>query len=146
MKPFFLLLGVVVLGALAAPFFLTINGQPLMTVDEALEDATPDILQPTTQVYRWQDEQGVWQFGEQPPASVSGAMAVEIEDKITGLGREWHGGGRRKAPSQTPLPTPGVAGLLQGKEVMDAARTQAGNINKRTEHIDAALQDVRSRQ
>lgn len=146
MKPFYLLIGLVVLGALAAPFFLTINGEPLMTIDEALEDATPDVLQPTTEIYRWQDEHGVWQFGEQPPANASGATSVELEDKITGLGREWHGGGRRQAPTETPRPIPGVAGLLQGKEVMDAARTQAGNISKRTEHIDAALQDVRSRQ
>ena len=117
-----------------------------MTIDSALEDATPDILQPSTEIYRWQDEHGVWQFGEQPPDGAGAAQQVQIEDKITSLGREWHGGSRRPSAPSTPTPTPGVAGLLQGKEVMDAARTQAGNINQRTEHINAALEDVRSRQ
>ena len=95
MKPFLFLIGLVVLAAIAAPFFLTIKGQALMTVDEVLDDATPNVMKTKTQIYRWQDEHGVWQFGEEPPANTSTAESVEIEDKITGLSRDWHGGGGR---------------------------------------------------
>lgn len=146
MKPFLFLIGLAVLGAIAAPFFLTIKGQPLMTVDEALDDATPNLMKSKTNIYRWQDEHGVWQFGEEPPANTSAVESVEIEDKITGLSRDWHGGGRRRAPTQPTMPIPGVGGLLQGKEMMEAAKAQVGNLNQRTEHLNTALKDIKARQ
>ena len=146
MKPFLVILGIILLAALAAPFFLSLNGKPLMTVDEVLDDATPTALKSTTNIYRWQDEQGVWQFGEEPPANSNGAQSVQIEDKITNLGKGWHGGIRRAAPAAPPIPIPGIGGLLQGKEMMDAAKQQVGNLNQRTEHMDAALKDIKSRQ
>ena len=146
MKPFLFLIGLVVLAAIAAPFFLTIKGQALMTVDEVLDDATPNVMKTKTQIYRWQDEHGVWQFGEEPPANTSTAESVEIEDKITGLSRDWHGGGGRRAPTEPSMPIPGVGGLLQGKEMMEAAKAQVGNLNERTEHLNTALQDIKARQ
>ncbi len=148
MKPFYTLIGLVLLAALVAPFFITLQGQPLMTVDEVLDDATPDALKSTTEVYRWQDEHGVWQFSEEPPpqASAHAAETVQIEDKITSLGKQWHGGIRPRTPSTPTQPIPGIGGLLQGKELMDAAQSQVGNANQRTEQLNAVLKDVKGRQ
>lgn len=127
---------------------MTLQGQPLMTVDEVLDDATPSALKSSTEVYRWQDEHGVWQFSEEPPpqASAHSAETVQIEDKITSLGKRWHGGIRASAPSTPTMPIPGIGGLLQGKAMMDTAQSQVSNANQRTEHLDAVLKDVKSRQ
>lgn len=148
MKPFFILIGLILVAALAAPFFLTLQGQPLMTVDEVLDDATPNALKSPTDVYRWQDEHGVWQFSEEPPpqASAHRAETVQIEDKITSLGKQWHGGIRPQAPASPTQPIPGIGGLLQGKAMMDAAQSQVTNANQRTEQLDAVLKDVQNRQ
>lgn len=146
MKPFLILLSLAVVAALAAPFFLKIGGQPIMTVGDVLDDATPEALKTKTDIYRWQDEHGVWQFGEEPPAQTGVAQVVDVEDKITGLERGWDGGGRRSAPQTPNMPIPGVGGLLQGKEIMEAAKTQVGNLNQRNEHMEAALQDIQNRQ
>lgn len=148
MKPFFILISLVLVAAIAAPFFLTLQGQPLITVDEVLDDATPDLLKTSTEVYRWQDEHGGWHFSEEPPpqANVRNAETVQIEDKITSLGKQWHGGIRSQSPSVSTQPIPGIGGLLQGKAMMDEAQSQVSNANQRTEHLDAILKDVKSRQ
>ena len=75
--------------ALIAPFFLRgPDGQPLMTLDDFIEVPSPSVSINPPQVYRWQDEHGVWQFGDDPPAGVE-AQEIEIRDKITRVKADW---------------------------------------------------------
>ncbi len=58
MKLFYLLITLVLIAAVGAPFFLEgPTGQPLMRVDQVIDDTVPSM---PTRVYRWQDRHGVW--------------------------------------------------------------------------------------
>lgn len=83
MKLFIKLLLFIVLLALAAPFFMKKpDGSPMLTlqslglgtvahkVSEVLPDSRPE-LPKTAEVYRWQDEKGIWHYSDkaQTPAA-----------------------------------------------------------------------------
>ena len=59
-----------------------------MTLDDFIEVPSPSVSINPPQVYRWQDEHGVWQFGDDPPAGVE-AQEIEIRDKITRVKADW---------------------------------------------------------
>ena len=142
MKPFAILCILALLGALAAPFFLTVNGKPVLTIDKVVDDATPDALTTPTEVYRWQDANGQWHFGEAPPEGQS-AEQVALEERITGLDAGWH---VKPLDSDKPKPevgmtAPGVAGYVEaGQKLMNQAAVQVDTINQRTAEMEALRQ------
>lgn len=86
---FFMIL--LLLAALIAPFFIKgPTGEPIMTVSDFVPE-TPEILvSNSTEVYRWQDEHGNWQFGDDKnkPAQQA-AEQVVIEENITRIETNW---------------------------------------------------------
>lgn len=83
MKIFIKLLLLALVGALAAPFFLKgPNGLPLLnykdfipTTDSVINSVTPKT---ETQLYKWKDAKGHWQFGDTPP---EGSLAEKMQVK-----------------------------------------------------------------
>jgi len=75
------------LGAFVGLFFVKgPDGNPLMSVED-LKPETPavvDIPQQPTEVYKWQDENGVWQFSNNPVDS-DGAEVLELDGKINAI-------------------------------------------------------------
>ncbi len=145
MKPFLVLCGGAVIAAVVAPFFLKIDGVPLMTTDELIDDHTPAALKTPTRVYRWQDADGSWHFGSEPPPDAHGARveSIEIEERITTLERGWQG--RSAKPSTAPKAPeiPGIAGYVSGgKAVMDDAVREVEKLNQRTEQLEAMRQSL----
>ena len=74
---------VVLLAALVGLFFLNgPNGEPLLTLDD-LKPTLPEVESSPvpTKVYKWQDENGVWQFSNQPVDEGQGEV-IELDGKI----------------------------------------------------------------
>ena len=139
MKLFSILCILALLGALLAPFFLTVNGKPMLSLDEVLDDAAPDTLDTPATVYRWQDEQGQWHFGEAAPEDRR-AEQISVEERITALDDGWHvkpltGDGEKPALG---IAAPGIAGYVSaGQQLMDNAATQVDALNERTAQLEA---------
>ena len=73
----------VLIAAFAGLFFIKgPNGEPFMTLED-LKPSVPEVkttIAPT-KVYKWQDENGVWQFSNQPRDEGQGEL-VEFDGKI----------------------------------------------------------------
>ena len=144
MKPFAILCIVALLGALVVPFFLTVNGKQILTVDKVIDDATPAALTTPTAVYRWRDANGQWHFGEAPPAGQA-AEQLALEERITALDSGWH---VKPLVSDEPKPelgmtAPGVAGYVEaGQRLMHQAAGQVDAINQRTAELESLRQRV----
>lgn len=75
---------VMLLGALVVPFFIkNKQGQPMLslpTVDDLKPDLGKDIdiLSGERVFYKWKDENGVWQFGDERPEGVTNVMPVSV--------------------------------------------------------------------
>lgn len=137
MKPFAVICILVLLGALVAPFFITVNGQPLLSLDKVLSDMTPDAVNTPTEVYRWQDENGSWHFGEAPPAAVA-AERVRVDDRITPMDSGWHVKPLTEPGTKSSLgmTAPGIAGYVQGGQaLMDKAAVEVQKLNERTDRM-----------
>ncbi|MEM1435954.1 MAG: DUF4124 domain-containing protein [Pseudomonadota bacterium] len=144
MKLFSIICIVVLLGALCAPFFITVNGKPMLTLDRVIDDATPEALDTPTVVYRWQDEQGRWQFGEQPPPSVA-AEQISVDDRITRMDDGWHVKPLTEAETKPALDlqAPGIAGYVQGgQQLMDKAAAEVEKLNERAEQMEAMRRNL----
>lgn len=143
MKFFLSICAVAVIGALIVPFFLNVGGKPIMSVDEVIDDATPAALQTPTQVFKWRDEHGHWQFGETPPEGEV-AEPVEVQDKITRMDDDWHG--EALTPASKPdvkLAAPGIAAYLDGgRTLMEQATTEVDRLNERTKNLEQRRQDL----
>lgn len=150
------------IAAVVAPFYLKgPDGMPLMTVDKFVDDNTPEALVTPTEVYRWQDADGVWQFGDEPPAT-AGAQAVEIRPNITPIKADWvaqlEAQEAEKAaasgtstvigpPADTPIvPTnsmPGLGDVYNG-DALHKAEDTARMMEDYMENLSGVLETVRN--
>lgn len=141
MRFFYLLLTLILMAGLIGPFFLKgPTGQPLITVDDVIED-TP-LERPPTPVYRWRDASGTWQFGEAPPDGVDAELMTVDTSRVTPLGSEWNV--RDQAPSSTPPPgqfdfdSP-LDAYRKAPDILDAAQKAADAMSERTRRAEEAL-------
>ncbi len=90
MRIYLILLVVILIAALMAPYFLKgPDGQTLMKAEIPVE-LLPGAVGEGDTVYRWKDAQGVWQFGEAPPEGIdSQPVVLENDARITPLGTGW---------------------------------------------------------
>lgn len=68
----------VLIAAFAGLFFVKgPNGEPFMTLDD-LKPSVPEVKTTVvpTKVYKWQDENGVWQFSNQPRDEAQGELVA----------------------------------------------------------------------
>jgi hypothetical protein len=85
------LMMVIMVAGFAGLFFINgPSGEPILSIDSmtpsvsALDGAqfeSPSAPSSHTKVYKWQDEEGVWQFSNQPQ-DMEGAEVVEIDNNI----------------------------------------------------------------
>lgn len=137
--------------AIAAPFYLTDpGGRPLLSLDRvtrlvALPSAVADMWEdPAPEgtdklrvegvgVYRWQDEHGIWQFGEAVPQGVA-AEAVEVQSRITPLGSDWRG---ENADEESPgSMVPGFGGNPLGGSPLGAYTRAPDLLEKAKQVVD----------
>ena len=150
MRPFYVILVLALIAALGAPFFMEgPTGQPLMTVDDFVDDNVP---RPPTQVYRWQDEHGVWQFGESP-AEGTDAEPVDVSQNLTPFEAQWaaewearhppeNGGNSANIPSGSPS-LPDLGNVYDGA-AMEKAEAAAELMEQRIHDLQGVMDEISS--
>ena len=143
----------IVIAAGAAPFFINgPNDEPLMTLDDwkielptsasdLLPGSEPPTAAPTiTEVYKWQDGNGVWQFSNRPGDAEVDAEVVELDGNINTYEAF-------KAPppqttatesKATSAAIPGVSTISpsQAGELLDTVKNLQGTIDQRKADLD----------
>ncbi len=135
----------IVILACVGPFFIKgPNGTPLMTIDDIFEaPAVPEsaVNKAPTQVYRYKDENGVWQFTDQPlqdGAPMDGVETMELDGDIN-LMPAFQEQNTRVAKSEsnrlqlpdTPLPT-----SVNPAELMDAVNNMQDTVDARAAALE----------
>jgi hypothetical protein len=147
------LMFVVVLGVAGLFFIKKPDGAPWLTASAFIPDVTPikkmlasvkrgsltDASQNRsgkTQVYRWQDKDGNWQYSDQPPA-VAKADEIWIDpdtNMIQGLAAKTEVEAAKSPAPSIPLPMT-VAPSQVGK-LMDDAKAVSALMDKRNKEIE----------
>ena len=149
MKVFYITMVLGLLGTLVLPFFMKgPEGKPLMTKEQLASDSlsalTPD--EPTV-IYRWQNEHGVWQFGESAPEhAVATKLSVDTSRTMT-MGSEWIvsekvGQTGASDPVNFEMPNSLTDSYRAAPELMGAAERAAEALNGRQEEMDKFLQQI----
>ncbi len=148
MKLFYVLITLALIGAVGAPFFLNgPTGQPLMSVDQVIDDSVPRL---PTKVYRWKDRHGVWQFGESPPESVT-AEPVDVSENLTPFEAEWaaewdarHADEGASHSVNIPSGSPSVPDLgnIYDGAAIEKAEAAAGMMEERIEDLQGVMEDI----
>ena len=138
---------VVVILACLGPFFIKgPDGEPLMTLDDLRPEAPelPSVApaEPVT-VYKWQDENGVWQFSTEPVDGVE-AETMQLDGKVTTLDaltpedyRRASGEPTRDRPASFEAPS-GLMSVSPDKvqEMMDTVNTLQDTVDERKAEMD----------
>jgi hypothetical protein len=136
-----ILLGI---AACVAPFFIDgPDGQPLMSLDD-WQPEMPSVELPgasdeveITTVYKWQDEDGVWQFSNNP-VDAQGAEQMALDGKINTMPAPQMPTSRTEKKS-APVSIPGVATVSPGQaaELLDTVNNLQDTIDQRKADLDA---------
>ncbi len=148
MKLFYLLITLVLIAAVGAPFFLKgPTGQPLMRVDQVIDDTVPSM---PTRVYRWQDKHGVWQFGESPPEGVV-AEPVDVSENFTPFEAEWAAEWEARHPDENvnhseniPSGSPSLPDLgnIYDGAAIEKAEAAAEIMEERIQDLQGVMEDI----
>lgn len=141
MRTYLVILALLVIAALIAPYFLKgPDGQPLMRA-EVPAAVVPGALGAGDTVYRWQDEHGVWQFGESPPQGVEAqAVVLDSESGITPLGPGWQVEERHDStPSDAAIPADTLDLLTGAPHILQAAEAARNKVNDHTGDLEKLL-------
>lgn len=141
-----LMVFIVILACAGLFFIKEPDGKPLLTIDELMADLSPANLIPDavksaaepsapalTKVYRWQDENGVWQFSDNPN-DAPGAEVMELDGKINTI----ESVAPQPPATKSPTAIPGVATVSPGQaaELMDTVNNLQETIDQRKADMD----------
>jgi len=148
MKLFYVMI-VLVLLALALPFFMKgPSGQPIVTLDKVVGDTEGNIAPgEPVEMYRWQDEHGVWQFGEEAPEQVSAAKLTVDDSRTTAMGSEWNLAApvtQATAADSVNFKAPNTLNdaYRAAPELMDATRRAVDKLNNRQQGMDEFVNEL----
>lgn len=149
MKMFYGMMVLMLLGALALPFFMKgPNGEPIMTVDKFVGDSVTSIVpSKPTEMFRWQDEHGVWQFGERPPEATAAARLSVDSSRTNSMGSEWDmtevvSQAGDADPVNFKMPNSLSDAYKAAPELMGATQRAAKAMNSRTSEMDELLEQM----
>lgn len=137
--------------AIGLPFFMeNKQGKPMLSLPSAKDflpkdnaGATAILPSTTTQVFKWQDDQGVWHYGDQAPAAAQNIQTVSVDSRtnvIQGMKKEEQTNSdpaKLAAEKMTP-PDSGVLTLDRAMNVMNDAKLAAQSMEAR----NAQLQQI----
>ncbi|MBQ60897.1 MAG: hypothetical protein CMQ19_02365 [Gammaproteobacteria bacterium] len=123
------------------------DGTPLLTVDKLLEDlpSSPSDLLPkelelpeeplVTKIYKWKDENGVWQFSNSP-VDESGAEVLELDGQINTV--QAFVAPVQEEKKKKPAVIPGVSTVSpqQAGGLMDTVKNLQETIDQRKSDMD----------
>lgn len=120
------------------------GGEPILSLEDLKPDLSagePEQAQEPAKVYKWQDENGVWQFSNQPQDAVvseaSGGELVEYDGNINTMPAV-------SAPSSTEKSKPSInipSGVTtvsgqQATEMMDTVNNLQESVDERKAEMD----------
>ena len=129
------------------------DGQPWLSVSDLapdlseLKDEMGDAMpREPAHVYRWQDDEGVWQFSDQPPEQMADLEMVELHpdrNLIQGLRTPEHESNAEsiEAPdtSVNPLPLPTTVPMEDIPQLLEDAKQIQQLMQQRQQQLDSAL-------
>lgn len=150
MKVFYTIMVVMLLGALALPFFMHDgNDQPVMTGEKIVGNSVANIVpSDAVEMFRWQDQHGVWQFGENAPEQVV-AVKMSLDDsRTTRMGPEWDvraalGQSSSHDPVNFKMPNSLTNAYQAAPELLGAAQRAAKAMNARTGETTELLEKMK---
>ena len=146
MRLFYMVISLAIIAALVGPFFIKgPTGQPLMRVSDVVDDTLP--VKETT-VYRWQDAEGVWQYGDSPPANAN-AAPVDVSPNITPIKADWAAEWAARHPEEQESQqasqgseSVGDIGTIYDGEAMQKAEHAAQLMEQRIHELKDVMEDV----
>ncbi len=150
MKLFYVMIAAALIGAIALPFFIKgPDGKPIVTMDKMIDDTAADIVpQKPVEMYRWQNEHGIWQFGEAPPEQVVATQLKVDTSHTTTMGAEWVvspviiEARTGEAPANFQMPNSLSDAYRAAPELMNAAKRAATVLNDRQSGMDEQLDEL----
>ncbi|MBV1907061.1 MAG: hypothetical protein KUG75_13380 [Pseudomonadales bacterium] len=143
----FIVLALIV--ATAAPFFLKgPDGKPIMSSDDFIPTTVipanidPNRIGNGDTIYKWKDEYGIWQFGEEPPEDFKAASVVLNDDAITPLESGWEGEQLEASNTAAPITVSPLSAYTQSKEMLDAAKSARDMGNKHNSDLQNILKEI----
>ena len=132
-------------GALAVPFFINNQqGKPMLSLpkpSELLPTTTSQVANPinpsSTTVYKWQDQQGGWHYGDEAPADTQNVATLQVDSNtnvIQGLKVE----PEAKPEPAAPVAVAPPAGTNAASEVLSLDRVM--NILNETRDVKASME------
>jgi len=133
---------------LVAPLFLKgSDGKPLMTWDSFMPSTemptamTPGAKGAGDTIYKWKDQFGIWQFGENPPQDFKANAIVLSDDAITPLEGGWEGEPIEVSTPSKRRSSPGNV-LTQGPQMIAAAKAAAEKGNNHNSELKNIMQEI----
>lgn len=152
MKLFSFLLLAVLVGSCALLFVLKgPDGKPILSVDQMVDDTVAaSVPAKPMEMYRWKNEQGIWEFGESPPEQVVAAKLRVDNSRTTTMGAEWNvapviSEARARSGSDAvnfQMPSSVGDAYRAAPELMGAAQRAAATLNDRQAGMDEQLDSL----
>ena len=76
-----ILIGLLILGVVGLFFIKGPNGEPILSLSDMLPEAPEAGPSGPTKVYKWRDENGVWQFSNEP-VDREGVEVIEVDGNV----------------------------------------------------------------
>lgn len=133
--------------AIAAPFMIPgPNGTPIMTIEMLgfSKPAMPSLgggsssSSTSVELYRYQDADGVWHYGDSLPDGAVGEV-VEVRTDANNM----QAPAATSAPSAPNLPTSPVSGITNAAQLVEDAQAVQQQLDARTSSLDESLQSIR---
>jgi len=162
MKWIYRLLTVVMLcGALAVPFFINNQeGEPMLSLPKP-SDLLPGAGSQNTRhipaisgsqtVYKWQDKDGVWHYGDTPPTDISHVSTLEVNSNtnlIQGMEVETSPAEVvTDAPQSNPVQAPeqDVLSMDRALNILNEAKAVKGLMEARNEQLNTIVGESTSK-
>lgn len=141
--------------ALGIPFFIdNQQGEPMLSLPTK-DDLVPAIVEKnipklpnTTTVYKWQDEHGVWHYGDAPPAKEKTVTTMQLDNRtnvIQSLKPEKKDeGSSNPALQMTPSDTDFLS-VERAANVLKDAKLAAQAMEERNKHLQAVLGETEAK-
>lgn len=144
---------VMLAGALAVPFFINNQqGEPMLSLPKpgdllpgsASQQVADLPLMPGSQtVYKWQDKDGVWQYGDIPPSGVQNVSTLTVYSNtnlIQGLKveepeEEEESESEASSPDKAEKPPEDVLSLERAMNIINEAKQVSGMMEARNEQL-----------
>ena len=155
MRFFYLLCGLVLIVAVAAPFYMRgSSGAPLMSLDTFFKDSAvtlPDLPLEPVKVFRWKDSDGVWHFSDEAPPDLA-AEQVEVRPNLSPIQADWVAELEALEPPPPEPATDADAGELLGDpsvadaysgQALDKAKQAAELVQQHNDQLDQVMQNIK---